>query len=302
MRDVWSEYYKKLLNEEFQWDRNSLATQFPVSGPAEAISECEVRAAIAKMKAGKATGPSGIGAEMLRAAREVGVSWVTDLCNAVVREGKIPVDWRKSWMVSVYKGKGNGLELGSYRGIKLLDEVMKVLERVMEAKIRHRVNIDAMQFGFSPGKGTTDGIFIVRQMQEKFLAKKKALWVAFVDLEKAFDRVPRKVVWWALRQTGVDEWIVNVIKAMYDGATTAVKFSDGESKDFNVKVGVHQGSVLSPLLFTIVLEALSKEFREGLPWELLYNDDLVLLAESESELIVKITRWKKGLEKKGFAS
>src|SRR4030088_2680264 len=136
-------------------------------------------------------------------------------------------------------------------------------------------------------------------MQEKFLAKKKELWMAFVDLEKAFDRVPRKVVWWALRQTGVSEWIVNVIKAMYDGATTAVKFSDGESKEFNVKVGVHQGSVLSPLLFIIVLEALSKEFREGLPWELLYADDLVLLVESESERTVKIARWKEGFEKKG---
>ena len=58
-------------------------------------------------------------------------------------------------------------------------------------------------------------------MQEKFLAKKKELWMAFVDLEKAFDRVPREIVWWALRVVGVDEWIVKAIKAMYDGATTA---------------------------------------------------------------------------------
>ena len=50
---------------------------------------------------------------------------MTDLCNAVVTEGKISQDWRKSWMVSVYKGKGNALECGSYRGIKLLDQVIK---------------------------------------------------------------------------------------------------------------------------------------------------------------------------------
>ena len=71
--------------------------------------------------------------------------------------------------------------------------------------------------------------------------------MAFVDLEKAYDRVPREVLWWALRCSGVEEWIVNIIKVMYVGSTTAIKLKDGESKDFEVKVGVHQGSVLSPL-------------------------------------------------------
>ena len=72
--------------------------------------------------------------------------------------------------------------------------------------------------------------------------------MAFVDLEKVFDRVPREVVWWALRHLGVEEWLVTVIRAMYEGVTTAVKMKDGESDGFEVKVGVHQGSVLSPLL------------------------------------------------------
>ena len=65
-------------------------------------------------------------------------------------------------------------------------------------------------------------------MQEKFLEKKKDLWIAFIDLEKAFDRVPREVLWWALRCVGVDEWLVNVVKSMYVGATTAVKLGGGE--------------------------------------------------------------------------
>src|SRR5260221_14364496 len=95
-----------------------------VCGPEERISTNEVRAAIAKMKIGKAAGPSGVVAEMLKAAGEAGILWVTDVCNAIVKEGRIPVDWRKSWMVNVYKGKGDALECGSYRGIKLLDHVM----------------------------------------------------------------------------------------------------------------------------------------------------------------------------------
>ena len=96
-----------------------------------------------------------------------------------------------------------------------------------------------MQFGFCSAKGTTDWIFIVHQLQEKYLAGKKDLWLAFVDLEKAFDRVPRGVLWWALRVLGVEEYIVNVIKAMYDGVSTAVKLRNGESEAFEVKVGVH---------------------------------------------------------------
>ena len=78
------------------------------------------------------------------------------------------------------------------------------MERVIEKIIRERIYIDDMQFGFMPGRGTTDAIFILRQLQEKHLAKNKKLYFAFVDLEKAFDRVPRKVIWWAMRKLGIE--------------------------------------------------------------------------------------------------
>ena len=99
---------------------------------------------------------------------------------------------------------------------------------------------------------------------------------------------------------GVDEWIVWVIKAMNEDATTTVRVNGTESKAFNVRVGVHQGSVLSPLLFIIVLEAFSREFREGLPMELLYADHLVLVAGTEELLMEKLCKWKRGMELKGL--
>ena len=165
-------------------------------------------------KNGKASGPSEMASDIPKCAGEAGVRWVTDLCNGIVREGGIPKDWRKSWMLSISKGKGDVLDCGSHRGIKLIDHVMKVLERLVEKKVKSKGTLDDMQFGFTSGKGTTDAIFIVRQMQEKYLAKKKELWTAFVDLEKAFDRVPREVVWWALRKVGVEEWFVKVIQGV----------------------------------------------------------------------------------------
>ena len=118
------------------------------------------------------------------------------------------------------------------------------------------MSIDDSQFGFVPGRGTTDAIFVVRQLQEN-LAANKRLYMAFVDLEKAFDRVPWKVIWWALRKLGMEEWIVQPVQGIYANAGSRVHVGEEYSEVFGVKVGVHQQSVLSPLLFIIVLEALS---------------------------------------------
>ena len=119
--------------------------------------------------------------------------------------------------------------------------------------------------------------------------------MAFVDLEKAFDRVPQKVIWWALRKLGVGEWI-----GMYANAWSHVLVGEGYSEEFEVKVGVHQGSVLSPLLFIIVLEALSREFCSGVPWEDLYANDLIIIAELLEEYVRRLLTWKEAMEKKGL--
>ncbi|XP_065325211.1 uncharacterized protein LOC135931830 [Gordionus sp. m RMFG-2023] len=86
--------------------------------------------------------------------------------------------------------------------------------------------------------------------------------------------------------------------AMYVGAETAVRMDYGDSESFEVKVGLHQGSVLS-LLFILVIDVVAREMREGLPWELLYADDLVLMAHNEEELRDKISKWKMTMEAKG---
>ena len=170
----------------------------------------------------------------------------------------------------------------------------------MDGLIRQLVSIDNSQFGFVPGRGTTDEIFVVRQLQEKYLAANKRLYMAFVDLEKAFDGVPRKVSWWALRKLGVKEWVVRLVQGMYANAWSRVRVGEGYSEEFEVKVGVHQGSVLSPLLFIIVLEALSCEFCSGVPWGDLYADDLVIITESLEECVRRLLTWKEAMEKKGL--
>ena len=198
---------------------------------------------------------------------------ISDLATAIIRDGKVPTD---CFIVCLYMGKGDALNRGNYRGFKLTEQAMKILESL----IRQVVSIDNSQFWLCPRKRHYRCNLCGPKLQEKYLAVKKRLYMAFVDLEKAFDCFPRKVIWWALRKLGVEEWIVRLVQGMYANAQSHVRVGEGFSKEFEVKVGVNQGSVFSPLLFIIVLEALSREFRAGVPLEDLHADDLVIIADS----------------------
>ena len=112
--------------------------------------------------------------------------------------------------------------------------------------------------------------------------------------------MPRKVLWWALRSVGIEEWAVCVINSMYAGVTSISQFRVNSHlcQVFSVDVGIHQGSVLSSLLFIIVLEALSGELRTSILWELLYADDLAVIAR----LNEKLKTWKNKIESKGLQS
>ena len=94
-----------------------------------------------------------------------------------MKEGSISEDWKSSVVLPIYKGNGDPMECGSYRGIKLLEHAMKVIERIFEHRIRQQIEIEDMQFGFMKGKGTTDAIFTARQMQENFRVKGKKLFL-----------------------------------------------------------------------------------------------------------------------------
>ena len=147
------------------------------------------------MKNGKAAGISDIVAKMVKASGDTGIEFITSLANQIMKDVVIPLDWQSSVIVNCFNRKGDALERGNYRGLKLVDQVMKVIERVIDKLLSERIDTDEMQFGFVPGRGTTDAIFLLRQLQEKYLGKRKNLYLAFVDLEIAFDRVPRRVVW-----------------------------------------------------------------------------------------------------------
>ena len=183
-KQAWKKHYERLLDVEFPWDPSHLVHEDPIPGVPPHITVDMVSSAVSKMKCGKAAGPSGIIAEMLKAAGDPCLQLIADLTNAVIYENRIPTDWEESFIISLYKGKGEALERGNYRGLKLLDQCLKVVERIVEGFIRERVAIDDMQFGFMPGRGTTDAIFILRQVQEKYLAKNLPYTLPLLNLKR----------------------------------------------------------------------------------------------------------------------
>ena len=103
-----------------------------------------------------------------------------------------------------------------------------------------------------------------------------------------------------MRKLKIDEWLVRIVQFLYKELISRVKVGDEYSNTFDVRVGVHQGSVLNPLLFVIVLEALSMELRTDCSWEILNADDLMVSAQSMDELLAKLRTWRSELEKKGL--
>ena len=134
---AWLQHYQRLLNVENDWDPDHLSYQPPVESPPIPIIVYMVKKAISQMKAGKAPGPSGIVVEM-----------ICDLAAAIICNGKGLSDWEQSFIVCLYKGKGDALERGNCRSLKLTEQVMKVLERIADGLIRQLVSINDSQYDF----------------------------------------------------------------------------------------------------------------------------------------------------------
>ena len=297
VQERWRCYFDELLNME---NPNVLEAPLPVLGPIQAVTEHEVSLALKCMKNGKASGPSEVTSEMFKFAGDLGTAMLCTVFNNALKSDAAPEKWAESITIPLYKGKVDALDCGKHRGLRLLEHSMKIWERVLMRRLESHIKINTQQFGFAAGRSTTDAVFIARQLQEKYLQNKKELYHIFVDLEKAFDKVPRLAISWALRRQMVPEYLISAVMSLYENSTSQVRFAGGLSDKFLIKVGVHQGSALSPLLFKIVMEEATKDVRRGDPWELLYADDLVLTAESREGVTEMFKDWSRAMELRGM--
>ena len=121
-----------------------------------------------------------------------------------------------------------------------MSHTVKLWERIIENRIREVVEFGNIQFGCRKGMSTTEPIFAWRILQEKYQERQKDIHTVFVDLEKAYDRVPRDLIWWAPRKKNIPESHITIIQDMYKETKTRVKTRCGLNQYFNIEVGFHQ--------------------------------------------------------------
>ncbi|KAK3550571.1 hypothetical protein QTP70_000048 [Hemibagrus guttatus] len=287
----WKEYFEELMNEENEREKRVEGVN-SVEQKVDKIRKDEVRKALKRMKSGKAVGPDDIPVEVWKCLGEAAVEFLASLFNRVLESEKMPEEWRRCVLVPIFKNKGDVQSCSNYRGIKLMSHTMKLWERVVEARLRKVVEICEQQYGFMPRKSTTDAISALRILMEKYRDGQRELHCVFVDLEKAYDRVPREELWYCMRKSGVAEKYVRVVQDMYERSRTVVRCAVGQTEEFKVEVGLHQGSALSPFLFAIVMDQLSEEVRQESPWTIMFADDIVICSESREQVEENLERWR----------
>ena len=254
-------------------------------------SEDEVKRAVARSRNGKAPGCDIIPNGIYKTGNKAMICRLTKLCNTAYSTGRIPEGWGKAEICPIYKQKGDYLKCESYRGISLMCHVVKLYESVLEARLRRAIEdkLGPWQHEFKKGVGTCDMIFALRQFIEKHWEFNKPLCIAFLDLEKAFDRIPRENLWQALNTYEIQMDLQRAIESTYyKVCMSKVNTQMGEGKWFDTKSGVGQGSILSPPLFIVYMDLVIKEVHgindNNMQFILVYADDIAQTAATKENL------------------
>ncbi|XP_061142364.1 uncharacterized protein LOC133159416, partial [Syngnathus typhle] len=230
----------------------------------------EVQDAIRSLKNNKASGPDGIPAEVLKEGGLELQRHLHSLFLKVWEKEVLPSKHRDALIVTIFK-KGDKADCGNYRGISLLSTVGKVLARVLANRLLPLSEeiLPESQCGFRPSRGTADMIFTVRQPQEKCREHKQPLFMAFIDLTKAFDTVDRQALWSILLRYGCPDKYVRILRLLHDGMTATVLNNSSLTEPLTVETGVKQGCIIAPTLFSVfiaaILHLINKELPHGIP-------------------------------------
>ena len=213
--------------------------------------------------------------------------------NVLLESGIYPSQWTKGVVIPIFK-KGAKDDVNNYRGITLVSCFGKLFSTILNERLKvwsieNDISSDA-QFGFKQDHSTIDAIFILQNLVNDYLSRGKQLHCAFIDFIKAFDSVNRNGVWYKLIKSGVNGKMLNLIRCMYNSIKCCVKHLNNLSDFFECEMGLLQGEILSPILFSLFLNDIEMCFQEN-PNEgisidqlsiylLLFADDAVIMSET----------------------
>lgn len=259
------------------------------------ISIDEVQYALKLSKSNKASGEDGIPVEFFKLCEGALDRPLTALFNHILQSGEYPKSWSTGLINPIYKKKSMK-DPANYRKITLLTSIGKLFERILNNRLQYCQEAlklgDPMQNGFIKDARTTDNVFILNGIVEKYTALKKPVYMCFVDFKSAFDNVNRKALLFKLLNKGIGGKTFQIIRDLFSKAKSRVKWDNSLGEVFENLYGVLQGGVLSPTLFNIFIEDLPNyldkskgvKIDDTMICHLLQADDLVLMSETTAGL------------------
>lgn len=261
----WVKHYSAVLNRPSCINEEAIARlpQVEINQSLAVLPSIEeISKAITLLSSGKAPGSDAIPAEIYKAGGPRLVEKLTDVFQAMWKLEAVPKEFKDTIIINLYKRKGKRQDCDNHRGISILSVAGKILARILLNRLIVHLDqglLPESQCGFRKDRGTTDMVFTARQLQEKCQEQNVDLYMAFVDLTKAFDTVSREGLWKIMAKYGCPDKFIGIVRNLHDGMTASVRDQQELSDPFPITNGVKQGCVLAPTLFSMVFSAMLQD-------------------------------------------
>ncbi|KAF7253384.1 hypothetical protein EYD10_00388 [Varanus komodoensis] len=304
-QDYTEELYKKELNVPDNHD--GVVTDLEPD-----ILECEVKWALGILSNNKASGGDSIPADLFKILKDDAVKVLHSICQQIWKTQQWLQDWKRTVYIPIPK-KGNAKECSNYCTIALISHASTVMLQILQTRLQQYVDqeLPEVQAGFRRERGTRNQIANIRWIMEKAREFQKNIYFCFIDYAKVFDCVDHNTLWQVLKEMGVPDHLICLLRNLYVGQEATVRTGHRTTDWFKIEKGVRQGYILSPCLFHLYAEHIMR--KAGLDESpvgikiagrninnLRYADDITLMAESEEELKSLLMRVKEESAKVGL--